>query len=178
MEHGTRNCPTAIAALAEAQAKAVDDVDKGLSKELDAITSAFNLLSGEVKDLTQELADNKAATAKVANDLVAATEAHTAFQGSVQDSQDVQAALNAAVKEQLEGLEAKLEAALAAPAASGADSNRCAGTCAPEVSSGDGENLALKARGGTVVFESAECKETDLCALAQNVKALLSKYGL
>ena len=148
-----------------------------LKKEMETIKDSLQLLSDEVKELTEVQAENKAVAVKLAADLVAVSDAHTVFQGSVQDSQDAQAASDGAIKDQLEGLQSQLEKALSAPAKAEKDSNRCSGTCAPEVG-GDGETLSLKARGGAVVFESAECKETDLCVLAQNVKALLSKYGL
>lgn len=155
------------------------DATATIKKEMEAMKELFRLLSVEVKGLTALQEEHKAATHKIAQDLQEASKAHAALQDSIQEDQDIQAATDAAIKDQLDSLQSQLEAALSAPTIEPAkDMNRCpSDTCAPEVSS-NGESLQLNARGGSIVLETAECQATDLCDLAKNVKALLSKYGL
>jgi len=40
----------------------------------------------------------------------------------------------------------------------------------------DGPTLAIKALGGGVVFETAECEETDLCEMKRQIVAILAKF--
>jgi hypothetical protein len=40
-----------------------------------------------------------------------------------------------------------------------------------------GAVLAIQALGGGVVFETAQCDETDLCEMARKVEALVEKFA-
>ena len=92
------------------------------------------------------------------------------------------AALNTAntrIDELLAAVEVATSGPLARPDATG-DPSRCSSPsqCPPSVeSAGSGADLSLRAEGGKVLFESAECAETDLCELYRDVQAILAKFG-
>ena len=52
-----------------------------------------------------------------------------------------------------------------------------AGGNPPPSIEGDGTGLALRAPAGMVVIESSECTATDLCGVAQDVRALMKRFG-
>lgn len=49
-------------------------------------------------------------------------------------------------------------------------------TCAPEVEANKGK-LVFSANSGDIVFTSKSCPETDLCGMAKDLDALMSKFG-
>ena len=71
---------------------------------------------------------------------------------------------------------------VAAPADIASTGCRAPGaSCPPTVEAGGnggGGGLVLNALGGSVVFESAECEATDLCKLANDLAALLTKFNV
>jgi hypothetical protein len=153
-----------------------------LKEEITTIKESLQLLTDQVKELGDVQAANKKQqderSDQIAADLAQASVAHTNLQDTMQEAFDKQAEDRQLIADDLKSLNEQLEAALEAPTVPAPDrTNSCSGTCAPEVS-GDAEKLKLTALDGKVVFETAECKETDLCELSRNVKALLTKYGL
>jgi len=58
------------------------------------------------------------------------------------------------------------------------DASRCSSPseCPPSVESTADGDLAMRAAGGKVVFESADCADTDLCELARDVQAIKLKF--
>ena len=88
-------------------------------------------------------------------------------------------AANIRIDELLAAMEAATSGPLARPDATG-DATRCSSPaqCPPSVeSAGSGADLALRAAGGKVLFESDDCAETDLCELSRDVQAILAKFG-
>jgi hypothetical protein len=49
------------------------------------------------------------------------------------------------------------------------------GVCPPEVSAEEAD-LALTAKSGTVVLDTAKCGVTDLCGLVKAVQAMMEKF--
>ena len=92
------------------------------------------------------------------------------------------AALNTAntrIDELLAAVEVATSRPLARPDATG-DPSRCSSPpqCPPSVdNAGSGVDLSLRAEGGKVLFESAECAEIDLCELYRDAQAVLAKFG-
>ena len=87
---------------------------------------------------------------------------------------------------QVDELRALLADSFSRPVAAPADiaSTGCrapGASCPPTVEAGGnggGGGLVLNALGGSVVFESAECEATDLCKLANDLAALLTKFNV
>ena len=103
--------------------------------------------------------------------------AQSATQGELKEK--VLKTANTQIDELLASMEVATSRPLARPDATG-DPSRCSSPpqCPPSVdNAGSGVDLSLRAEGGKVLFESAECAETDLCELYRDAQAVLAKFG-
>ena len=134
----------------------------GLAKEIDAAAAALGGVNEAVELIQAELRDTKQAAA---------------------DADAAASARMDALELESRQLRAILEGLVAAPVRPEVDPDspaavpKCVGAvCLPEVAADGKGGLAMRALGSSLVFETAECDETDLCGLAKDVQALLNKF--
>ena len=108
------------------------------------------------------------------NDVQAQASTITQMQGALTSSDAKVAALEKTVAD----LQAAFSAMLEPPALDAPVVKTCKSgpECAPTLAA-DGNDIAVAAPGGRVVFSSDACEETDMCVLASQVKALMRKAG-
>ena len=140
---------------------ALESADQGLKQQLKTATETATALQGKLD-----------AQATKFEGLLAAMQ--TKFEASMAD----EAKARKAVEDKLADTAKTLEAFTGPLKASDdASAKGCSsGTCIPEIEA-DGSDVTITALAGAVFFESEECAQTDLCALARDVAAVKSKFG-
>ena len=156
----TRTTTTNTIAQAMGRLPSMDAIEKLIESQVLALTGRMEAAEGKSAELEKLVAT-----------LIAETGALKADNVELRTKLGQKTTLPDAVRAQLDQMQSSAnEVPAPPPCGSGGDA-----LCVPEIEA-EGVELSLRSRSGTITFETADCKPTDMCTLIQAVTGLLEMY--